>query len=91
MTYMLWRNRVADFSTWKAVFDSHLEAHQDVGLGLINLWRSTEDPNDIFFMFEVADTDRARAFISDPSSAEAGEASGVIDGEIHFVESIPGF
>lgn len=87
MVYMLCRNRVKDFKKWKAVFDSHLSAHGDAGIRLTNLWRSIEEPNNVFFMFEVSDIDRARAFINDPSAAEAGEISGVLDGEIHFVES----
>ncbi len=89
MIYMLCRNRVADFSKWKAVFDAHLEAEADSGLRLLDLWRSVEDPNNVFFRFEVIDIEKARQFISAPHAAKAGEESGVIDGEIHFVESIP--
>ncbi len=91
MTYMLCRNRVSDYSKWKAVFDSHAEAARDAGLQLVNLWRSVDDPNDVFFMFEIASMDDARAFISNPDAAKAGEASGVVDGEFHFLESAPGY
>ena len=90
MTYMLCRNRVGDYAKWKAVFDSHTEAHQAAGLQLVEMWRGVEDPNNVFFLFKVGDVDRARDFVSDPEAAEAGEVSGVIDGEIHFVESVPG-
>lgn len=86
MIYMLCRNRVADFSRWKAVFSSHEAAHQDAGLRLVNIWRSIEEPDNIFFMFEVASRDRAREFISNPEAAKAGQTSGVIDGEYHFIE-----
>jgi hypothetical protein len=88
---MLCRNRVSDFSKWKAIFDSHLEAHRDVGLRLVNVWRSVEEPNNVFFMFEVASINRARTFINSPEAAKAGEASGVVDGECHFVESTSGY
>lgn len=86
MTYLLCRNRVADFSRWKAVFTSHAAAHREAGLRLINLWRCVEEPNNIFFMFEVAAIDKARKFISNPEAAKAAEASGVADGEYHFIE-----
>ena len=86
MSYLLCRNRVADFSRWKAVFASHEAAHREAGLRLVNLWRSVEQPNNAFFLFEVASLDKARDFISNPEAAKAGEASGVIDGEYHFVE-----
>ena len=66
MTYMLCRNRVADFPRWRAVFASHEAAHRKAGLQLVNLWRSVEEPNNIFFLFEVASIDMAREFINDP-------------------------
>lgn len=91
MTYMLCRNRVADFSRWHAVFASHQAAHRDAGLRLVNLWRSVEEPNNIFFLFEVASMDKAREFIADPQAAEAGQASGVIDGEYHFISDASGY
>jgi len=87
MLVMLCRNRVADFGKWKAVFASHALAHREAGLRLMNLWRGLEDPNNVFFLFEVTSLDKARAFISNPAAAEAGKASGVVDGEYHFLES----
>lgn len=89
MIVMLCRNRVADFSRWKAVFDAHASAHHAAGLYLRDLWRDLNDPHDVFFIFEVDNLDKARAFINDPRAAEAGEASGVLDGEYRFLESSP--
>ncbi len=91
MVVMLCRNRVDDFARWKTVFDSHAAAHRAAGLRLLNLWRAVEDPNNVFFLFEVTAIERARAFISDPAAAEAGRKSGVLDGEYHFLESSPGY
>ena len=91
MTYMLCRNRVADFSQWKAVFASQAGVAKDAGIRLLNNWRGVEEPNNVFFMFEVASMDKAREFISNPEAAKAGEASGVVDGECHFVEDAAGY
>ena len=91
MTYMLCRNRVADFSRWKAIFASHQAAHQQAGLRLVHIWRKLEEPNDVFFLFEVASLDKAREFIANPEAANAAEASGVIDGEYHFVNDAGGY
>ncbi|MCX6538220.1 MAG: hypothetical protein NT151_04700 [Acidobacteria bacterium] len=85
MTVLFCRNRVADFSTWKAVFDSHAPAHREAGLSLTNLWRDIEDPNNVFFVFDVANLDRAQAFINAPAGADAGRIAGVIEGEFHFL------
>ena len=91
MLALLCRNRVQDFARWKALFDSHAAAHRAAGLRLRSLWRGHEQPNDVFFLFEVTDLAKARAFISAPEGAEAGRASGVLEGEYHFIESGPGY
>ena len=91
MIVMLCRNRVWDFSKWKDVFDSHAQAHRDAGLHLKNIWRELEEPNNVFFLFEVTDLKKARAFICNPVASQAGKTSGVVDGEYHFLESSPGY
>ena len=91
MTFMLCRNRVADFQRWKEVFSSHAPAHKAAGLQLIKLWRGVEDPNEIFFAFEVVSMDKARAFISNPEAAQAAKTSGVLEGEYRFVEDAGGY
>ena len=91
MLVVLCRNRVADFAKWKAIFASHAPAHREAGLRLMNLWRGLEDSNNVFFLFEVTSLDKARAFISNPAAAETGKASGVLDGEYHFLESSTGY
>lgn len=50
-----------------------------------------DEPNNVFFLFEVASMDKAREFISNPEAAKAGETSGVLDGEYHFVEEVGGY
>ena len=82
MTYMIVRNRVADFEKWKLIFDDQEEAAQAAGLRLVNLWRGVEDSNNVFFILEVASIERAQAFLNNPQSAKVGEASGVIDVDI---------
>jgi hypothetical protein len=91
MTVMLCRNRVSNFSRWKAVFSSHAQGHRDAGLQLRSLWRGVEEPNNVFFLFEVTDAGKARAFISNPAAGEAAKTSGALDGEYHFLESSTGY
>ena len=86
MAYMLVRNKVRDFDVWKKVFDEGAETASEAGLGLVHLWRSMEDPNEVFFLLSVSDVERARAFTGDPASAATGERAGVLEGEIKYVE-----
>jgi hypothetical protein len=91
MLYMLCRNRVSDYATWRAVFDSHATAHRRATLSLLHVWRAVENPNDVFFIFEVGDIGEARAFIGAPGAVEAARDSGVLEGEYHFVEGAKGY
>ena len=86
MAYMLVRNKVRDFGVWKKVFDDELGRARDAGLGLVQRWRSMDDPNEVFFLLSISDMERAKAFTQDPASAAAGERAGVLEGAIHYVE-----
>ena len=83
--HLLCRNRVADFAAWKRVFDSHAGAHRAAGLTLLHLWREPDDPASVFFLFAIESRERALAFVSAPEAAAAGRASGVLEGEVHFL------
>ena len=67
-------------NTWKLIGSQHR-----YGLELVNLWQSMDDPNEVFFLLDVADVDRANAFMARPESRETGEKSGEIDGSFHFL------
>ncbi len=88
MAHMFCRNKVRNFAKWKAVFDSHHDAQERAGLHLEKIWTSINDPGEVFFLFQIKSLEAARNFISDPSAAKAGEASGVLDGEYHFLRDI---
>ena len=91
MTYMLCRNRVRNFARWKRVFDSHADAHRGAGLRLVHLWQCVDNPNQVFFLFEVEDMARARAFLNASDAAESGKEAGLIEGEIHFFKGSQGY
>jgi hypothetical protein len=78
---------VSDFRRWRRIFDSHAPAHRAAGLLLRGLWREERAPREIYFLFEVRDARKATAFLSTPHAAEAAAASGVMDGEYHFIRA----
>ena len=86
---LLVRNQVKDFSKWLAYFEDEADAAAEFGVTLAQLWQSADDPNDVFFLLDIADVERANAFMARPESQEIGEKSGVIDGEIHYLEAVP--
>jgi hypothetical protein len=85
---LLVRNKVKDFDHWKSVFDANLEPPRAAGLTLGHMWRSVDDPQEVFFLFEVEDRGRAEAFMQAPESAATGIEAGVVTGEAHFVTRV---
>ena len=87
MTHMLVRHRVADFPTWKRVFDSHAAAQRAAGLHVRHVLRGRGDPAEIVLLFKFEDGERAKGFVTSPDVPDAQAASGVVDRpEIVFLE-----
>jgi len=91
MNYMLCRNRVRNFDHWKGVFDSHADAHRAAGLKLVHLWYELNNPRNIFFLFEVEDVERARAFLENADATKAEHESGLIEGDFRFFGQSMGY
>ena len=85
---LLVRNKVADFAVWREYLEADRVVAAEYGLKLVSLWQSMDDPNEAFFLLDVADVDRANAFMARPESQEIGEKSGVIDGEFYFLKPV---
>ena len=88
MIYMHCSVRFTDYSRWKASMDADAQAQREAGLHLKHLWRGVEDPKIAFFVLEVDDADRARAFLDTINVEKAEKAAGASDFERHFVESV---
>lgn len=86
MPYMLVRHKVADFSAWKRVFDSHRAAQRKAGLRVERVLHNLDDPNEVVLLFEVTDLEKARGFVNSPEVPEAKGQSGVVDApDIYFL------
>ena len=86
MPYLLVRHKVADFSQWKRVFDSHSAAQRQAGLKITNVMHNADDANEIVLFFEADDLQKARQFVYSPDVPQAKEESGVIDKpDIYFL------
>jgi hypothetical protein len=86
MLQLLCRNKVKDFDYWKGGFDQDRTAQERAGLRLVNLWRSADDPNEVFFLFSVADRMKAEEFIHSSDAAQTARKFGVLAGAFWFVK-----
>lgn len=70
-------HRVADFESWKAVFDEHgasRKAHGAVGHRVL---RRSDESNTVMVLTEFGDRPQAEAFLADPSLRAAMGRAGV--------------
>ncbi len=63
MPSLLARFRVADYPSWKPVFDAQGDTRRANGSGGGRLFRNATDPNEILTLLEWDDLDRARLFV----------------------------
>lgn len=86
MVQMLCRNQVKNFATWRKIFSADARAHRAAGLILRSAWREKQDRNTVYFLFDVTDVRKAKAFIHAPDAKQQAMRSGVVGGEYHFLE-----
>ncbi len=89
MQYLYVRQKVADYSKWLEVFESHAEAQKEAGLRDLQLLRDVNEPNIVVCIFRVEDVEKARVFTSAPQATKARQDSGIIDTpEVLWLEKI---
>jgi heme-degrading monooxygenase HmoA len=79
MPALLIRHHVADFATWKAVFDDDELTRRANGSQGGRLFHDAADPNEILLLLEWDDLDRARLFADSDDLREAMSRGGVTD------------
>lgn len=78
MAALIVRHRVRDYDAWLPGFIEHGEVRRRYGGLGHQVYRLTEDPNDVTVVLLFKDTEGARAFVADPSLAEAMQRAGVV-------------
>jgi hypothetical protein len=87
MPALLIRHRVADYATWKPVFDEQSATRRANGSRGGRVFRSDADPNEVLIYLEWDDLERARLFVRSNDLREAMVRGGVVDHpDVWFVE-----
>lgn len=72
------------FAKFKAAFDADAEDRGNNSLGLLQLW--TEDDQNAWALYQVADAKRARAYL-DGAAGVFNSQAGVGEARFHMVET----
>ena len=87
MAVLIIRHPVRDYAAWRPVYDAHEAARTAAGLTNGRVFRSTENPNDILILHEIADRRRAEEFGRSDDLREAMRRAGVSgQPEIRFAD-----
>ena len=78
MTTMFVRHTVADYATWRAVYDAFDVTNRGLGVTGQAVWQSASDPNDLTVSHEFASLEEAQAFASNPQLKQAMGDAGVV-------------
>jgi quinol monooxygenase YgiN len=77
-TISLVRHRVADFATWRKVYDDFAPIQAEHGVHAHQVLRSIENPNDVIVTHTFDSREAAKAFFAMPELNEAMSKAGVI-------------
>jgi hypothetical protein len=94
MKYLHRQIKVGDFEKWKSVTEDDTSAQEEAGLRLIHLWRSIDapghyfHPGQAFFVVEVQDVEKARAYSMSASITWVKKHAGVHQYEWYFTEEV---
>jgi hypothetical protein len=71
------RHTVADFDTWKKVYDEADEMRRSMGVTSHGVYQLDGNPNDVTVYHEFDSMDAAKSFVESPRLREALQQAGV--------------
>lgn len=73
------KHRVRDYDSWRPYFDGDQARLSGIGVKLINLMRSVEDPNEVHFIFDIPDFNAFMTTLQNPESMDILQKAGVME------------
>jgi hypothetical protein len=87
MPALLIRHTVADYETWRPVFDEHEGTRRANGCQGGRLFRGADDPHEVLILLSWDDLLRARLFVDSDELRVAMAGAGVTDtADVWFLE-----
>ncbi|MBI2855818.1 MAG: antibiotic biosynthesis monooxygenase [Chloroflexi bacterium] len=89
MAHMLVRHKVESYTQWRPVFNEHESARKAAGCLRAQVFRSGNDPFEIFILMEWDELEKARQFAESQDLRETMERAGVADQpDIYFMHEV---
>ena len=78
MIQVLVHHKVADYSSWRSVFDAALDFRHSGGECSCRIFRKTGNPNDLTLLFEWQDMDKAKHYMTSDELRKKMQQAGVM-------------
>jgi quinol monooxygenase YgiN len=89
MVHVLVRHKVSDFTRWKELFDSALNARMHAGELGFRLFQSVTDPRDVTLLLDWDSVEHARQFMGSDDLKTKMQAAGVVGTpEVQYLEDV---
>jgi len=70
--------KVKDFNAWQTSYNGNEKNRASAGITKSKVFRSTDDPNDVLLLQDVADVSKARTWLGSNEMKSVMEKSGVL-------------
>jgi hypothetical protein len=73
------KHKVRNYEQWRPYCDGDQQRIQSAGATCLNIMRSTDDPNEIHFLFDVPDLQRFLSVLQNGETAGIMQQAGVLE------------
>lgn len=73
------KHKVRDYQQWRPFFDGDQERIHTAGAKCLSVMRSTEDPNEVHFLFDVPDLQKFFSVLQNAETAGVMQQAGVLE------------
>lgn len=89
MSHVLIRHKIKNYESWKPVFDRFKETRRLGGEKSYWISHPSDDPNNLFLLFEWDTLENAKKFLGSPILRDTMQKAGVTElPEVHFLEEV---
>jgi hypothetical protein len=86
MIHVLVHHEVADYKSWRSVFDASLDFRHHGGQCSCRIFRKAGNPNDLTLLFEGEDMERAKRYMTSDELRTKMQQAGVVGApEINYL------
>jgi hypothetical protein len=78
MALAITHHKVEDYDAWRPVYDADKGARESAGIKDAGVYRSLQDPNDLYILMEVSDVAAFQKFGESPELRQKMQEGGVI-------------